>query len=74
MQPLGRTSPLKRIELHPHEAVGLVYHRPILVVVALAEASDIYKKKHVEWKELKSWINECGRKLEMSAQRGLSFV
>jgi len=63
------TSPLKRIELHPHEAkrlMGINYDQ-FLAVVALAEARST---KQIEIERTKVRINAKGggRKAEMSAQ------
>jgi len=66
------TSPLKRIELHPHEAkrIGINYDQ-FLAVVALAEARHLQKQIEIERTKVRINAKGGGRKAEMSAQRGV---
>jgi len=69
------TSPLKRIESHPHEAkrlIGINYDH-FLVVVALAEARHLQKQIEIERTKVRINAKGGGRKAEMSAQEGLSL-
>jgi len=70
------TSPLKRIELHPHEAkrlIGINYDQ-FLAVVALAEARHLQKQIEIERTKVRINAKGGGRKAEMSAQEGSVFV
>ncbi len=64
------TSPLKRIESHPHEAkrlIGIDYDH----VVALAEARHLEKQAEIETNKIRINAKGGGRKAEMSAAEGV---
>jgi len=68
------TSPLKRIELHPHEAAINWYKLwPILAVVALAEARHLQKQIEIERTKVRINAKEVDVKLRCQLRRGLSL-
>ena len=67
------TSPLKRIESHPHEAkrlIGIEYDQ-FLALVALAEAKHIQKQAGIEKNKIRINAKGGGRKPEMSSKEGV---
>jgi len=67
------TSPLARIESHPHEAkrlIGINYNQ-FLALVDLAEQRHIEKQAEIEKKKIRIIAKGGGRKPEMSAKEGI---
>jgi hypothetical protein len=67
------TSPLKRIESHPHEAkrlIGIEYQQ-FLSLVALAEERHLQKQAEIERNKVRINAKGGGRKAEMSSQEGV---
>lgn len=67
------TSPLKRIESHPHEAkrlIGIEYAQ-FLAVVALAKERHLQKKAEIEKNKIRINASGGGRKSEMSPKEGI---
>jgi hypothetical protein len=67
------TSPLKRIESHPHEAKRLICieYAQFLAVVALAEERHLQKKAETEKNKIRINASGGGRKSEMSPKEGI---
>lgn len=67
------TSPLKRIESHPHEAkrlIGIEYDQ-FLAVVTLAEARHLQKQAEIKRTKVRINAQGGGRKAEMSSKEGV---